>query len=79
MGPGQFWTGWWIIFPLIMCGAMMFFMMSRRGDSKPRGRRNAGVQPGEGAGTETARDILSKRYAKGEITREEFEEMKKAV
>lgn len=39
-----------------------------------------GEKKGQGtAATETALDILKKRYARGEITREEYERMRKDI
>ncbi len=37
------------------------------------------VQSGSGQDKETALDILKKRFAKGEINKEEFEEMKRKL
>jgi uncharacterized membrane protein len=34
---------------------------------------------GRGAGEEGAREILDRRYAKGEIDRQQYEEMKRAL
>jgi putative membrane protein len=67
------WGGWWI-FPFGMFVVMMifiFFFWGRRGGRSPwcgfDGHRDK----------ETPMDILKKRYAQGEISKEEFEEMKK--
>ncbi len=76
MGPGASWgDGWWI-FPIIMCVVMMvicFGVWGRKGFKLPW---QCGDN-GEDTGSETPLDILKKRYAKGEITKEEFDQMKK--
>jgi putative membrane protein len=81
--PGDFMSsGVWIIFPIIgiiFMGVFMFLMMSRgRGflsklDDRGRNPRGRHPDPDE---SETPISILKKRYAKGEISKDEYEEMK---
>lgn len=74
------WGGMWI-FPMIMFVVMMiifFFAVFGRWGCGPMwwGPRGHHRGPGD---SETALEILKKRYAKGEITKEEFSQMKKDI
>jgi putative membrane protein len=66
----------WIIFPIIMVAVMstfMYVMFVRGGHGPPW--RDSGSHQSEGGESGTALEILRKRYARGEITKEEFDEM----
>ena len=84
MNPGSFWSsGGWII-PLVMIVVMLFFMsrMMGRGGFKPPWMQDSSgdrqVSRGtDGGGEESPADILNKRYAKGEISKEEYDQMKR--
>ncbi len=89
MSPDN-WGGMWIIFPIIMIPTMltfMYFMFVRGGGRPPwqdsdRGYRDPELyrEPPEQRRTgapESPLDILNRRYASGEITKEEFDQMKR--
>ena len=72
-GHEHYWFfGYWWIFPLVM---MFFCFLFLRGWCAGW-RRWSGPFPGQG---ESARDILSKRYARGEIGQQEYEERRRAL
>ncbi len=89
MNPDN-WGGIWIIFPIIMIPTMLIFMYfmfgrgggrppwqdSGRGYREPEHYREPPEQRGTGA-SESALDILNRRYASGEITKAEFDQMKR--
>lgn len=73
MGPEYFCWGGWGVFPFIMPLVMFVVVMTilyfafRRGGDRPPWRNDS----------VTAIELLKKRYAKGEVSREEFEQIKK--
>ena len=71
------WAGMWI-FPMIMFAVIMIFVFLFAGRwGRWHLRSGPGRHHGEGREAESALDIVKKRYARGEITRDEFERMKK--
>ena len=78
MAGWEFCGGFWWIFPLVMIVLCFLMMRGRRGPMMcgpgPRwwdsGREKSG---------DSAREILEKRYAKGEIDRTEYEEKRKVL
>ena len=74
MMQGMGWGGgMWIgsIFWLLLLGVIIWAVISFVNNSRNRDQNS------NFPGQESALDILKKRYAKGEITREEFEQMKR--
>lgn len=70
-GPWGWFPFMWI-FPLIFLVVILLFLFRGRGGQMcgghgPRGRE------------ESAKDILDRRYARGEINREEYQQMKKVL
>ena len=70
--PGYFFGGGMFIFPVIMLVIMLAFiyLIFGRGDFRPPWQDS-------GRDSDNALDILRKRYARGEVSREEFEQMKR--
>ena len=79
MYPQQYWSWHVWMFPMIMplfwiffIGLILYLIFGRRGTRQS-------WPPGPHPESETALDILKKRYAKGEITKAEFEQMKRDI
>ena len=84
MEPGNFWSSGMWIFPIVMMIIMLFFMsrmFGRGGGFKPPWLQDSGGDRQDSVGTdsggaESPVDILNTRYAKGEISKEEYDQMK---
>ncbi len=75
------WGGWigpwgWIVILALVC--FLAYALFGRGASGPSSRSEAPFR-GERQDSEPPLEILKLRYAKGEISREEFEQMKKDI
>ena len=83
MGPEHFWWGGWWMFPVVMPLVMvvvlvaMLYLVFGRGGFKPPWWSDADRPSSHPKDPETAIEVLKKRYAKGEITREELEQTRK--
>ncbi len=71
MGPQSFFGEYFWIFPLVMI--VLCFIIFKSGFN----RDNTSGVPDQRDLVETPLDILKKRYAKGEISKRQFDEMKK--
>jgi uncharacterized membrane protein len=80
-GYEVFWAdfGWWWIVPVAMIVLCFFMMRGRMGCMMcwPSSRRSSDTQA-IGA-SDSAREILDKRYALGEINQEEYEDKRKDI
>jgi putative membrane protein len=72
-----YWPMWFfpMLMPIFWIAAIILILYFIFG----RGRTPRICGPGPEPGAETALDILKKRYAKGEISKEEFEQMKRDI
>lgn len=70
------WFGMWIWPLLVIVLIVVLILYLGKGYS---GRNSRGSAGDTHAPSETALDIVKKRYAKGEISKEEFEQMKKDI
>jgi putative membrane protein len=79
MYPDQYWSWHVWMFPMIMpifwivVIGLILYLIFGRSSTKPS------WPPGPSPEKETALDILKKRYARGEISKAEFEQMKRDI
>ena len=74
-GPGKM----WFMPILFMAICVILFLVFRRGGMGPFSNRMGGRMDNPGKGNSSAIDILNSRYAKGEISKEEYDRMKNDI
>ncbi|AFM24637.1 SHOCT domain-containing protein [Desulfomonile tiedjei] len=75
MGWGMWMAPWGWLLTLLVIGLLIYALAGRGAQGFSDASRESRV--GERKDFETPLDIVKKRYAKGEISREDFEQMKK--
>ncbi|VAX17070.1 hypothetical protein MNBD_NITROSPINAE03-1999 [hydrothermal vent metagenome] len=85
MGPEYFWGGGMWVFPVVMPIIMIIvfttivYLVFGQGRFRGPCAMDHDSHIGGVKGSETAMDIIKKRYATGEIDKEEFEKIKKDI
>lgn len=74
MGSGMSWM--WIIWPLLMLSIILLVVFLLRGTTtRPPGHDGEAAPPPDGvSGRSRAQEILDERYARGELTDEDYQE-----
>jgi len=78
------WFGPWLVFPIVGLVVVLIVLALVFGPRGPFAHFNARGGGGEpsgraGPGGESALDILKRRYASGELTREQFQQMRRDI
>jgi uncharacterized membrane protein len=71
--------GWWWILPLVMIAFCFFIMRGRRFCMTGWSTSRSGTSTVSLAPSDSAREILDKRYVLGEISKEEYQEKRKEL
>ena len=71
--------GWWWIFPFAMIVLCVFMMRGRTGCMTGWSTCGSATTTSAISPSDSAREILDKRYALGEINKEEYEEKRKDI